>query len=290
MPANSSLSEGQSSITYRPTQIRRVSRYVPGRPAGVPPALTRADDVGNADLHQPHRSRPHAGRPPDPRRAARPARRVALQDSDPAPATSSSTPTGSPTSSPTTSRTCTRATTPTSSTTTPGSRRPRLSPSEPPTDSHAATSTPRDHCPPPAPPVVGGAVGPTPRPQSALSPRAVDVEFAEALRLIAQVRPHQTELRQGRDVLRNAPSGRLDPWIATQHDGPDVALPREISPMRRSAGSGGRRTGFARESARPQRPLPQRERHEDPGTGDRAGLPVLIRGHHGAHERCTGQA
>lgn len=39
----------------------------------------------------------------------------------------------------------------------------------------------------------------------------------------------ETELRQARDVLRNAPSGRLDHWIAAQHDGPDVALPREIS-------------------------------------------------------------
>jgi len=52
--------------------------------------------------------------------------------------------------------------------------------------------------------------------------------------------------------------------------------------------SGGRRTGFARESVRPQLPFPQRERHEDPGAGDRAGPPVLRGGHHGAHERCTG--
>jgi hypothetical protein len=41
----------------------------------------------------------------------------------------------------------------------------------------------------------------------------------------------ETELRQARDILRRAPSGSLDHWIAAQHDGRGVALPREISPI-----------------------------------------------------------
>lgn len=59
---------------------------------------------------------------------------------------------------------------------------------------------------------------------------------------------------------------------------------------RQRLGSVGSPACLASESIRPQPPLPQRERLEYPDAGDRTGLSVLVAGHHGAHERCTGHA